>query len=404
MPNEVFIRILSYGDDTNEGPSLPLLASWTCSRWRDIVLHTPTLWSTVRPCEYGAGLSEVLLRSRGCSIDFVLDPISSQSITFPRDISALLAILRPHLLRVRSLNLVLSNHDCVETALAELSGVVPSLQSLELGLPYDPCSGMQTFSSMLAPDISSSIGTIGFGSAEKLRVLKLRAINFPWYEGAFSHLTTLWMASMCTEETMIIWEQLASALLRNSSTLEELVLDQCEFHDEGESLSSIITLPKLKYLYLRLSEPTLIAKLLLHVSMPNLETLELEFEADDQCEVFRALFPATSTCPETPPTKSLSRVRNFTIQGGAYPAELFCEIVSRMPNLERLMLGGCAVTAAVIRALLLPRVARKLTDMWLELCEGYCAFDLQGLVQARCGAVRVHEIRPSSHGQSVLVT
>jgi hypothetical protein len=402
LPQELFIRILSYDDDTNEGPSLPLLASWICSRWREVVLNTPTLWGTIRLCTYGAGLPEILLRSGGCSIDFFLDPVSAESITFPRDVSALLAILQPHFCRIKSLSLVLPDHDCVETALAELCGAVPNLQSLELSLPYDACSGMQAFTSTLAPDISSSFGAIACGSAEKLQVLKLTAVNFPWYEDAFSHLTTLWMASMCTEDTMIIWEQLADTLIRNSSTLEELVLDQCEFCIQDESLSyPTITLPKLKYLHLRLVEPALIAKLLSHVSMPSLETLELEFEADDQCEVFRALFPTTSTCPEKEPTKSLSRVRNLTIQGGAYPADLFCEIISRMPDLERLMLGGCIVTEAVIRALSLPRMARKLTDMWLELCENYCPFDLQRLARARCGAVRVHEIKPA--GQAALV-
>lgn len=403
LPKEIFIRILSYDDETNEGPALPLLASWTCASWRQVVLHTPTLWSTVRVCSYNVGLPDVLLRSGGCDIDFILDSISAASITFPRDVSALLAILQPHLRRIRSLNLVLPDHDCIETALAELCGVVPNLQSLELSLPYDACSGMQSFASALSSDIASSFGAIGCGSTEKLQVLKLRAVTFPWYDVAFSHLTTLCMASMCTEDTMIVWEQLADTLSRNSSTLEELVLDQCEFRVEDESQSyPIITLSKLKYLHLRLVEPALIAKLLSHVAMPSLETLELEFDADDQCEVFRALFPCKSTCPEKEPVKSLSRVRNLTIQGGAYPADLFCDMISRMPDLERLMLGGCIVTEAVIRALSLPRMARKLTDMWLELCENYCAFDLQRLARARCGGVRVHEIR--SAGQALPVT
>ena len=132
-----------------------------------------------------------------------------------------------------------------------------------------------------------------------------------------------------------------------------------------------------------------------------LETLELEFNSDDQCDVFRALFPSSSTCPEKEPAKSLSRVRSLAIQGGAYQADLFCEIIDRMPDLERLMLGGCIVTEAIIRTLSLPRVARKLTDMWLELCENYCAFDLQRLARARCGGVRIHEI--SSAGQAPTV-
>lgn len=403
LPKEIFIRILSYDDETNEGPTLPLLASWTCSSWRQIVLHAPTLWSTIRLCSYNTGLPEVLLRSGNCGIDFILDSISAASITFPRDVSALLAILQPHFCRIASLNLVLPDHDCVEAALVELCGVVPNLQSLELSLPYDACSGMQSFASALSPDIANSFGVVGCGSAEKLQVLKLRAVTFPWYDVAFSHLTTLCMASMCTDDTTIIWDQLADTLLRNNSTLEELVLDQCEFRVEDESQSyPIIALPKLKYLHLRLVEPALIAKLLSNVAMPSLETLELEFDAEDQCEVFRALFPCKSVCPEKEPVKSLGRVRNLTIQGGAYPADLFCDVISRMPDLERLMLGGCTVTKAIILALSLPRMARKLTDMWLELCKDYCASDLQQLARARCGGVRVHEIKPA--GQAVPVT
>ncbi|KAG9102882.1 hypothetical protein FRC07_010131, partial [Ceratobasidium sp. 392] len=387
LPKEIFIRILSYDDDTNEGASLALVASWTCLRWRDIVLHTPTLWTTVRLCAYGAGLPEILLRSEGCGIDFVLDPLSSQSIAFPRDVSALLRILQPHFRRINSLNLVLPDQDCVETALAGLCGVVPNLQALELSLPYDPCSGLQSFASTLSADLSTTFGAVGCGSGEKLQVLKLRAVTFPWFDLAFSHLTVLCMTSMCTEETAIIWEQLADSLTRNSSTLEELVLDQCEFEilDE-ESTHPVIILPKLKYLNLRLVNPALITTLLSHASMPNLETLELEFDADDQCEIFRALFPNTdpnaSPCPEKHPNASLRRVRNLTIQGGAYPADLFCEIISQMPDLERLMLGGCNVTSAIIRTLSLPRMARKLTDMWLELCDNYCAFDLQKFARA----------------------
>lgn len=209
---------------------------------------------------------------------------------------------------------------------------------------------------------------------------------------------------MCTEDTAVIWEHLADSLSRNSFTLEELYLDQCEFQvlDE-EPVGPVSVLPKLKYLYLRLVDPALIAMLLSYVSMPNLETLELEFDVDDQCKVFQALFPNTSTYPEKQPSVSLKRVRNLTIQGGAYPADLFCEIVSHMPDLERLMLGGCVITEAVIRVLALPRVAQKLTDMWLELCENYCAFDLQRLVRARCGGVRVHEILPVSGRDAGLV-
>ncbi|KAF8600506.1 hypothetical protein BDV93DRAFT_559324 [Ceratobasidium sp. AG-I] len=404
IPKEIFVRILSYNDETNEGPSLPLLASWTCSRWRNLVLHTPTLWSVVRLCSYGTGLAEILLRSERCGLDFVLDSLSAQSITFPRDVSALLAVLQPHLWRAKSLNLVLPDQECVETALAELCGAAPNLHSLELGLPYDTCSGLQSFASGLSPDISTSFGAIACGSAEQLQVLKLRAVAFPWYDLAFSHLTTLCLAAMCTDDTAIIWEHLADSLSQNSLTLEELHLDQCEFQvlDE-ESANPVIVLPKLKYLHLRLVDPALITVLLSRVPMPNLETLELEFHVDDQCEVFRVLFPNTPTCPEEQPTASLKRVRNLTIQGGAYPADLFCEIVTRMPDLERLMLGGCVATEAVIRVLALPRVAQKLTDMWLELCENYCAFDLQRLVRARCGGVRVHEISPASGKDAGLV-
>ncbi|KAJ1306498.1 hypothetical protein OPQ81_007500 [Rhizoctonia solani] len=402
LPRELFVRILLHDEETDNGPNLPLLASWTCSRWREVVLNTPTLWSTVCLGIYGAGLPEILLRSGGCGIDFILDSVSAESITFPRDVSGLLAILEPHYYRIRSLNLVLPDQDCVETALARLCGAVPNLRSLELSLPYDPYSGMQVFAPALAPDIASSFGVVGCGSGEKLRVLKLQAVNFPWYDDAFSHLTTLRLASMCTEETMIVWEQLAETLMRNSSTLEELSLDQCDFCIEDESLSfPVITLPRLKYLHLRLVDPALIATLLSYTSMPALETLELEFDPDDQCEVFRALFPSTSTCPDKEPVKSLGKVRSLAIQGGAYQADLFCEIIGRMPDLERLMLGGCIVTAAIIRTLSVPRVARKLTDMWLELCENYCAFDLQRLARARCGGVRIHEI--GSAGQAPIV-
>ncbi|QRW02663.1 F-box-like protein [Ceratobasidium sp. AG-Ba] len=405
LPKELFVRILSYDDDSNEGPSLPLVASWTCSRWRDVVLHTPTLWSVVRLCSYGAGLPEILLRSEGCGIDFILDPLSSQSITFPRDVSALLRVLQPHLRRVNSLNLVLPDHECVETVLAELCGVVPNLHALELSLPYDLCSGLQSFASSLSPDVSTAFGAIGCGSGEKLQVLKLRAVPFPWHDLAFSHLTTLCMTAMCTDETAIVWEQLADSLSRNSSTLEELVLDQCEFQIMDEEFDQpVIDLPKLKYLHLRLVDPALITTLLSHVSMPNLETLELEFDADDQCEVFRALFPLADanapSCPDKHPAVSLRRVRNLTIQGGAYPADLFCEIISRMPDLERLMLGGCVVTSAVISALSISRIARKLTDMWLELCDNYCKFDLDKLARARCGSVRIHEISPGAKGHA----
>ncbi|KAG8700177.1 hypothetical protein FRC09_006128 [Ceratobasidium sp. 395] len=411
LPREIFVRILSYDDDTNEGPSLALVASWTCMRWRNVALHTPTLWTTVRLCAYGAGLPEILLRSEECGIDFVLDPISSQSITFPRDVSALLRILEPHYRRINSLNLVLPDHDCVEAALAGLCGLVPNLQALELGLPYDPCSGLQSFASIICPDLAAAFGAVGCGSGEKLQILKLRAVAFPWFDLAFSHLTVLCMTSMCTDETAIIWEQLVDSLSRNSSTLEELVLDQCEFQVLDEEFTHpTIVLPNLKYLNLRLVNPALITALLSHISMPNLETLELEFDADDQCEVFRALFPSPDAnalpCSDKEPAASLRRVRNLTIQGGAYPADLFCEIISRMPDLERLMLGGCNVTSAIIRTLSLPRMARKLTDMWLELCGDYCAFDLQKLARARCGGVRVHEISPGAnhgHGQFVEV-
>ncbi|CAE6518172.1 unnamed protein product [Rhizoctonia solani] len=374
LPQELFVRILLHDEEADKGPNLPLLASWTCSHWREVVLNTPTLWSTVCLAIYGAGLPEILLRSGGCDIHFILDSLSAESIAFPRDVSGLLSILEPHYYRLRSINLVLPDQDCVETALAQLCGAAPNLRSLELSLPYDSYSGMQVFAPALAPDIAGSFGAVGCGSGEKLQVLKLQAVNLPWYDEAFSHLTTLHLASMCTEETMIVWEQLAETLLRNSSTLKELSLDQCDFCTEDESLSfPVITLPQLKYLHLRLVDPALIAMLLSHTSMPALETLELEFDSDDQCEVFRALFPSTSTCPQEEPVKSLSRVRNLAIQGGAYQADLFCEIIDRMPDLERLMLGGCIVTAAIIRTLSLPRVARKLTDMWLELCENYYA-------------------------------
>ncbi|CAE6474851.1 unnamed protein product [Rhizoctonia solani] len=405
LPEELFIRILLCDDETEKGPNLPLLASWTCSRWREVVLNTPTLWSTICLSVYGAGLPEVLLRSGGCGIHFILDPTSAESILFPRDVAGLLSILEPYYCGIKSLNLVLPDQDCVETALSQLCGAVPNLRSLELSLPYDPCSGMQVFAPALAPDIAASFGVVGCGSGEKLQVLKLQAVNFPWYDDAFSHLTTLHLASMCTEETMIVWEQFAETLMRNSSTLEELSLDQCDFciEDEDEAVSfPVITLPRLKYLHLRLVDPDLIATFLSHASMPALETLELEFEPDDQCDVFRALFPSTSTCPEKEPAKSLSRVRSLAIQGGAYQADLFCEIIGRMPDLERLMLGGCIVTAAIIRTLSLPRVARKLTDMWLELCENYCAFDLQRLARARCGGVRVHEIGSAGRAPVVI--
>ncbi|CAE7110241.1 unnamed protein product [Rhizoctonia solani] len=403
LPQELFVRILLHDDETDQGPNLPLLASWTCSRWREIVLNTPILWSTVCLGIYGAGLPEILLRSGGCGIHFLLDPVSAESITFPRDISGLLSILEPHYCRLRSLNLVLPDQDCVETALAQLCGATPNLQSLELSLPYDSCSGMQVFAPALAPDIASSFGAVGCGSGEKLQVLKLQAVNLPWYDDAFSHLATLHLASMCTEETMIVWEALAEALMRNSSTLEELSLDQCDFCIEDESLSCpVITLPRLKYLHLRLVDRALISTLLSRTSMPALETLELEFDPDDQCEVFRALFPSAPTCPNEDPAKSLSRVRSLAIQGGAYQADLFCEIIGRMPDLERLMLGGCIVTEAIIRTLSVPRVARKLTDMWLELCENYCAFDLQRLARARCGGIRIHEIGSATRAPAIM--
>lgn len=255
-----------------------------CRRWRQVAMHTPSLWTTLHISRSKKAVdklpnikdfrnplswvNEHLARSQALPLDISLDcrHLSTKTI---------FAQLTPESHRWRSLRITITSVQELPTALVALKKVAaPILETLEIAsLKYHDS---------ISPTVSSFFRN---GLAPRLAHVRLNRVNLSWLAFPLKDLTTL-------ELRFVVWPTfpLLADMLADSPNLQHLLLhidNTAAKLLERQSRPSI-SIPSLKSLEIRLfsqGQPT-ICPFLQIFSTPALESLTMrDVTSSDWCRI-----------------------------------------------------------------------------------------------------------------------
>ena len=255
LPPEIFKEIFSGIVDYEKGNILHLISSThVCSRWRQMALNMPSLWTTFSLRNIPAAKA-FLRRSQALPLSLSL------TTSFPTNYFRDFIITNFH--RLRSLRLSIRDKRNMMRILTQLppSGAAPLLETLVLEVQY-PVRVNQ--------DNTPIVPTPLFEEIPSLRTLKLIDANVLIPISKPSAITNLDIT--CNN---VAGYQLLVAL-RNCPILEIL---RCRgtgrFATEPVTFGHSIELPQLRSLFLDMSSPTQTIGLLSQISIPQSCTLEI---------------------------------------------------------------------------------------------------------------------------------
>ncbi|KAF5369543.1 hypothetical protein D9758_002591 [Tetrapyrgos nigripes] len=118
LPPELLAYTFILGAE--EDPMLPITVSHVCSLWRELALHTPSLWRRIWLGSHYHIWRERIYRARSCSLDVVLwSPDPAQPFTWTLrpsstlnffQVQSYMHIVSPYIRRWRSLDIRLMNY------------------------------------------------------------------------------------------------------------------------------------------------------------------------------------------------------------------------------------------------------------------------------------------------------
>jgi len=300
--------------------------SHVCTRWRDIALATPLLWTNIDVYSIDSVdyVTSYLKRSHNCPVDVRFDIWQSDRLLDPEAGSRILPLVDialQHIARWRTLLVFASQKSTTTSILLKMADMAaPLLQRIRIVDDDEDINDDQhIMDTNQALSVKPRIFTGGAPSLHALRVNRLHCLP------PFTNVTTLHLhTSTCF-----------SSLEMNTQVLSELsaacpFLSTLSIHGNfrGACLGDKITMPSLRSLWFYNGD-TLAAKFLTAVSLPNLETLWLD------CPQYQVIQVIATAHPQ--PT--FPALRYLTLQSFDFYAS--SQFAKAFPTITALHLSYC---------------------------------------------------------------
>ncbi|KAH0589932.1 hypothetical protein J132_06353 [Termitomyces sp. J132] len=278
---------------------MPILLSRVCTRWRDCVVNSPTLWSTIRTYEvldlttvsFDHEIKRVktfLMRSKGCllTIDIAIysylrhegeeNAYADSLPEFHARLHELSQALRIHAHRIKSLMLVVDEYQSTASILSSLKDVaMPMLAHWDVLSIYDQSWGVDdedledeevhAHSVLLHPSNEHCVSLY-----PNLRSVSLHAVPHHWSRFSPSNLVMLEIKMIPLK-----WRPSAPALMRilraNAHSLERLMLSVALPPDAYDA--EVIPLPNLELIEFGFTHTSEVISLINAIEVPNLRVL-----------------------------------------------------------------------------------------------------------------------------------
>ncbi|THV05285.1 hypothetical protein K435DRAFT_773983 [Dendrothele bispora CBS 962.96] len=374
----------SEDEENEEDKWLPfqVLVSHVCRHWREVAIDTPNLWTTVA-FAVGVPPDQPLVwieRSKGHPLDITIDctspdpdidDIEEQIFTFDHngepvpmpvsvediragiksstewqerkskhmsveDVSKVLDVIVPNVDRWRTLDVTSEHYDVIYTVLERLSQCpgAPLLEILQL-YHYEECEEFDHFS---PPELSRHFVLFN-GNAPNLKDLALWGVHIDW-DGSLSYLRGLrdFELAYHAHDVRPSFETFA-AMIHASPELHtlSLCLSGPAGTKEDWGTSQQIEIPSLQELALCHHEPSYIESLLPYLVIPNVVTLNLEFDSGDYTDFAKML----ATPLPGRPKSILAGLEKLKI--GALPSNKKAreQMLEQLANLHTINLNCC---------------------------------------------------------------
>ena len=363
LPVELLSRVFQSGMHDRLYPGFPLLStpafevqvSHVCRHWRDIALHTQSLWTTLhfRLKSHMERAHAYLSRSNRLLIDILVDTCAEDEYEegynlFRPEFKHVFDILIPQVDRWRSLALKVRDRGCKHGARNALStcGPARNLEYLQLWHIEDWDSAEKLFTQIGLPPV-----IIFDKSLPSLKHLSLIGVNVPWLQSPFLEDLTSIDFALHSEDVRIPYNVWAN-MLATSPRLERLSL-----HYSGPKAcpdawpETIVPLPNLKELSLTDMDPPYMCEILRRLHMPNVTHLRLELPAQELDVNFDSFLAYLITPPSRPTTNQearpaaesneplFPRLRTLAIHALKCSTESFRRLLEVSSHVTRLELG-----------------------------------------------------------------
>lgn len=278
LPEELLSLIFVTGvcDTEDEDPLLVSSLMLVCRYWREVVVSTPELWSTicVGPHDSLEKARRRLARSKSVRLDVNINfnPRVDNPSTVTESIVHAMDLLRPALWRTRSFRLSVPNRPQAHAALLRCQEDAPFLETLSICV----------YHSMQDDHYSSPCLPLFNGHTPRLKSCSFTSFNFGWDRRIVSglnvlHLVGYWNGFSPSVDTLLDilrgCPELQELTLRNISDVDSPVvcLDQ-EF-----STAKVVKLPRLTKASFYYAGNMRTRLLLSQISFPALESLEISY-------------------------------------------------------------------------------------------------------------------------------
>ncbi|KZS92908.1 hypothetical protein SISNIDRAFT_508277 [Sistotremastrum niveocremeum HHB9708] len=289
-------------DDDERSLDFPTLVSHVCSRWRQIALDAPTLWTYLDFAD-GPPFTKSrawIERSKGSDLDIEInltsevkhDVIGEELIeetieSLPEDLQKILELIIPHTLRWRTFVFTVSQLDLLTLCLTALkdAGPAPRLKVLEM---YESDTTLD-FEADEMPLLYPEPHLIFDGSAPMLNVVALSGVHLPWDDCTFIQGLTELDLSLHYEQLRPSWTTF-SRMIKSSPQLKLLTLSSSgPSETEVWPEDDILVMPNLKTLIFTFMPTEYASHLIKHFQASCLEQLELDIEDGDATDFLQFL-------------------------------------------------------------------------------------------------------------------
>lgn len=313
LPVELLSRVFIMGTQhdtpypdfpTTNQATFEVAMSHVCRHWRDIALHTQSLWSTVHfrlQCHMERA-EEYFKRGGRHLIDILVDTCAEEEYVpeynlFRREFKPIFDLLQPQLHRWRSLSLKVRDRECKLGARNALSscGPAPFLEYLHLWHIENWENVERLFTQIGPPPV-----VIFDRSLPRLRHISLVGVNVPWTQSPFLEGLLSVDFALHSEDVRIPYD-VWYTMLTTSPDLHKLSLTY-----SGPKLPSelwptdIINLPNLRELFLTDLPPPYLCEVLRRLSMPRVQFLRLELPDAEFDDDFTAVIDHMAEPPPPP--------------------------------------------------------------------------------------------------------
>ncbi|TBU23258.1 hypothetical protein BD311DRAFT_731651 [Dichomitus squalens] len=397
LPVELLTRIFQLGVDSQPAPddrdpcelTFEVTISHVCRHWRNVALHTPHLWTTIhfRTTPHMTRGNTYLARNARLPIDIYVDTCSEdayahrQDLLFREQFIPVFNIVLPHIDRWRELHLKVADLECKAGARKVLNtcGSAPILRTLQLWHVQNWQTPERLFTAIGPPPV-----VVFAGHLPSLKHIILQGVNLPWVNSPFlRNLTSIEYALHSDDVRMPfpLWRTMLAA----SPALERLSLhysgprarasgavppDGIEWwgadppgpdaalapgHVPPPSAAPVL-LPCLQEIQLNDLESDYLIAVFKSIDAPNLRSLYLELDTEEQdfspFVEFLASSPRRGASESSPPN-------------GDIPALSALQARPKFARLEKLIVNRLVCSAESWKALL--ESLRALTRLEADL-------------------------------------